>query len=63
MTVAHYDHGIGTEDFDSRDDVVELCEMMCGAGNCDNIDSQSFENSDHCDRKRFHYNIDVRDEG
>ena len=61
FAVTNYDNGIGTEDFGSREEVVGYCEMLCGGGNCDNLDSQSLENSDHCDRISFHYNIDVRD--
>merc|ERR1712131_290105 len=49
FSVANYDNGIGTDDWGSRDDLAGYCEFVCGES-CDNIDSQSVQNSDHCDR-------------
>ena len=60
FAVTNYDHGIGTDDFSSRDEVVAYCEMFCG-DSCDNIDSQSVLNSDHCDRNSFNYFISIKD--
>ena len=55
----NYDNGLGTEDFSSRDEVVDYCEFMCGAGACNDLTSDDLRNDDHCHRNSFHDNINV----
>ena len=57
FTLNNYHNGIGTEEWESYEDVVENCEMMCGAGACDDLEDGSMENADHCARTRFHYSF------
>ena len=59
FAVTKYENGIDTEDFSSHDEVLGYCEMMCGES-CDNIDSQSVQDSGHCDRNSFHYFISTK---
>ena len=37
-----------------RDDIVGSCEMMCGAGACNDITSDDFRHDDQCQRNSFH---------
>ena len=55
----NYDNGISTEDFNSRDEVVGYCEMMCGAGACNDLTSDDLRHDDHCQRNSFHEYINV----
>ena len=50
----NYDNGLGTEDFSSRDEVVDYCEFMCGSGACNDLTSGDLRHDDQCQRNSSH---------
>ena len=41
----------------SLDEVMDLCESVCGIGECNDLEDSQFENQDTCDRIGFQFYI------
>ena len=41
----------------SLDEVIDLCESVCGIGECNDLEDWQFENQDTCDRIGFEFHF------